>query len=783
MRPAPRSSALSRPTAASKTHRIEGGHHALPSASGNVNDLQATADPQASAFLGLLASARRDVVSSSWPWVWAKASRSLQHQASMVAWLYVARSLEAMDDTQAAIDSLNEALKLDALRPEVWAYYLKLRQQAKASDRDICAAERALAVATNAASQGVDFAANRKGENLETEILQASNRKAVSQKLSKTQSQGNRSNSATIVDIIIPIFDGFDQTVACIESVLAHTPPEGGHLILVDDASPDPQIKAWLAGLAARSKASLPITVLAHDANAGFIGAVNTGLALHPGRDVVLLNADTVVFSEWLERLQRAAHSAPDIGTVAPLSNNAEQLSYPLTDDPQPVPPAALAAQIDRFLKKQNHPPITVPMGVGFCLYIRSDCRNVLGPLSMDGLVRGYGEDSDYCLRAVAKGFRNVCAPNVFVAHHGEVSFGPEKHALAQINLKTLYQRYPSQSAINQQFVKDDPLQPVRAAIDRKRFITPPNPSKAQRWLMVLGSTALSTAQERLYHHACQQRGKELWFISLELRKQGCTMRLRRADAIEPHHLRYDPASDSRQLAHDLKRLCFAQTVVTSQSHHQAASLLSLVLETVNCPVSHYLDALDDSAVSSPWFEDASILLCARPDIAAWLPLVHPKRQIQQAPWFAQLRAPNTSATNMTPGTRAVFVHPGDLVAYQALLQYSRHLARNESTEQLMVLGSTIGDQALMRTGKAWVSGELSDDQLARYLKLFRCSDSVVLEHRLDADQLAYRQSLRTGLPSTWITRKITPGASSTANPNAWISDAVAQMQPEAVCA
>jgi hypothetical protein len=59
----------------------------------------------------------------------------------------------------------------------------------------------------------------------------------------------------------------------------------------------------------------------------------------------------------------------------------------------------------------------------------------------------------------------------------------------------------------------------------------------------------------------------------------------------------------------------------------------------------------------------------------------------------------------------------------------------------------------------------------------------VVLEHRLDADQLAYRQSLRTGLPGTWITRQIKPGASSTANPNAWISDAVAKMQPEAVCA
>ena len=42
----------------------------------------------------------------------------------------------------------------------------------------------------------------------------------------------------------------------------------------------------------------------------------------------MLLNSDTLVAPGWLEALRAVAYSAPDIGTVTPLSNDATIVTY-----------------------------------------------------------------------------------------------------------------------------------------------------------------------------------------------------------------------------------------------------------------------------------------------------------------------------------------------------------------------------------------------------------------------------------------------------------------------
>jgi GT2 family glycosyltransferase len=46
--------------------------------------------------------------------------------------------------------------------------------------------------------------------------------------------------------------------------------------------------------------------------NLGFVATVNRGMALSQDNDVLLLNSDTEVANDWLDRLQRAAYSAAD---------------------------------------------------------------------------------------------------------------------------------------------------------------------------------------------------------------------------------------------------------------------------------------------------------------------------------------------------------------------------------------------------------------------------------------------------------------------------------------
>nr|WP_301340867.1 glycosyltransferase [Azospirillum brasilense] len=124
--------------------------------------------------------------------------------------------------------------------------------------------------------------------------------------------------------------------MACLRSVLAADDATPREVVVIDDASPDADLVGDLTALAEAGR----ITLLRNPRNLGFPATVNRGLALHPDRDAVLLNADTLVAGNWLERLRAAARSVPDVGTVTPLSNDATILSYPSgADRPPPAVP------------------------------------------------------------------------------------------------------------------------------------------------------------------------------------------------------------------------------------------------------------------------------------------------------------------------------------------------------------------------------------------------------------------------------------------------------------
>jgi GT2 family glycosyltransferase len=143
------------------------------------------------------------------------------------------------------------------------------------------------------------------------------------------------------IDIVVPVYNAADDLNRCIESVLAHT---GGdyRLIVIDDASPDPAVRAYFAQLETRR---LPqIRLLANERNLGFTLNANRGMsAARAGADLVLLNSDTVVTRGWLDALARCAAADPAIGTITPFSNNAEICSLPrFCENAPPCPPTPI---------------------------------------------------------------------------------------------------------------------------------------------------------------------------------------------------------------------------------------------------------------------------------------------------------------------------------------------------------------------------------------------------------------------------------------------------------
>ncbi|MEJ1938122.1 glycosyltransferase, partial [Nostoc sp. NIES-2111] len=228
------------------------------------------------------------------------------------------------------------------------------------------------------------------------------------------------------VTIVGPVYADAPATRDCLESLAADTVSQTrSRIVVVDDASPDAMIRALLDRLAAQGR----ITLLRNPHNVGFIRAVNRALRLVRMEDVVLLNADTSVPPGWLDRLRAAACTAPDIGTVTPLSNNGELVSLPVPFRSNPMPEPARLAEIDAAAARIGGGLVDMPNGVGFCLYVRNDALRAVGSLDATRYERGYLEEVDFCLRVAAAGYRNVCATTVFVGHRRAASLAGRQRA------------------------------------------------------------------------------------------------------------------------------------------------------------------------------------------------------------------------------------------------------------------------------------------------------------------------------------------------------------------
>jgi GT2 family glycosyltransferase len=266
------------------------------------------------------------------------------------------------------------------------------------------------------------------------------------------------------IDIIVPVHSGYDETLACLDSIKASNNKIRSRVVVVDDCSPDTKLRNALKQRASNKD----IILINRPINAGFAGAVNMGLGFDETRDVVVLNADTLVFGDWLDRLHNAAYQDKDIATVTPISNNGELLSHPEPMKNNTVSSTAHAEKLDHLFSQLGpERALDIPVGVGFCIYIKRRSLQGGGLFDEGTFGRGYGEDTDLCLRLQTQGWRNVCAANTFVVHWGSRSFGDEKKHLVAENLQRLHVKYPDHAKAYDQFLDSDPLHQLRRKVQR----------------------------------------------------------------------------------------------------------------------------------------------------------------------------------------------------------------------------------------------------------------------------------------------------------------------------
>jgi GT2 family glycosyltransferase len=222
------------------------------------------------------------------------------------------------------------------------------------------------------------------------------------------------------IAIIVLNWNGRDLTLDCLRSLEAITTP-GVRIILVDNASSDGTVDA------VRLRYGPRVTVVQNAGNLGFAAGNNVGIrrALEQGDDfVLLLNNDTVVAPDLIDRLLPPMLAAPEIGITAPKIYYAEPKDRIWFAGGE----ISLWRGIARHtgIRETDHGQYErerdIDYATGCAFLARRGVFETVGYL--DPAYRAYFEDADFCVRARHAGFRIRYIPAAHVWHRISASTG-----------------------------------------------------------------------------------------------------------------------------------------------------------------------------------------------------------------------------------------------------------------------------------------------------------------------------------------------------------------------
>ncbi|MBN9004248.1 MAG: glycosyltransferase [Rhizobiales bacterium] len=510
-------------------------------------------------------------------------------------------------------------------------------------------------------------------------------------------------SDAVAPTVIVPVYGDVQATLDCFDSLIkARASRKSGkdsfRILAIDDASPEPELRRYLNELAA----ARTIDLLVNPTNLGFVGAINRALENVPAGDVVLLNADTVVPPGFVERLATVARSAPNIGTVTPLSNNGDIFSFPAPNDLNPMQDHEKILEIDRTASTANAGHvIDVPSGIGFCLYITRACLAALGGLS-ENFERGYLEDVDLCLRARAEGFRNVCAPSVYVGHHGSKSFQHEKRSLVLRNLGILDQRFPDYRRECRAFEIADPLRPARTRLDRA-LTWSSEPS-----VLILGNqrSFAAVAEERARHLG--QRGER----AVLLMRERDIVHVRAADGTSPQAvaLRFDSEAAIAEAGETIARLHPERVEIVEPD---PLPQLVALMRKLDLPINPWLTAggLGDTLTSLP---DDTPLLVSSKTAKAFAETRWPDRKVVLQNW--PTRSLQLPAISSASNTLAVVPSAPSPASLRLLRELADRLRRRKPSRSIVIAGATCDDDCLMSYGNVFITGAVAAGEIGDVL-------------------------------------------------------------------
>jgi len=254
---------------------------------------------------------------------------------------------------------------------------------------------------------------------------------------------------------------------ACLQSLREAADEGSFEVVVVDNASED--------GSADMVEAEYPEFVLLRQyTNLGFTGGHNLAIKEARGRDVALLNSDTIVHRGAVSRVISYMQSHPDVGIVGPkLLNPDGSLQLSCRRFPNPVAAAFRNTWLgrmfpnNRYLREylmtdfEHDAPREVDWVSGAALFIRREVIDSIGLLDDEYFM--YCEDVDYCKRAWNAGWKVMYLPDAVITHAiGRSSDQAPNRMIARFHLSML--RYYTKHVVSQQFLLVRPFSWLFAA-------------------------------------------------------------------------------------------------------------------------------------------------------------------------------------------------------------------------------------------------------------------------------------------------------------------------------
>lgn len=220
-----------------------------------------------------------------------------------------------------------------------------------------------------------------------------------------------------VASIVIPVYNQFAHTLACLRAIAAHPPSAGIEIIVSDDGSSD-ETEAALAQVDG-------VRYYRRAQNGGFIAACNDGAAQARGEFLVFLNNDTIPQPGWLDTLLATFDSEPDVGLVG------AQLIYPdgrLQETGGIVRSDGRAANLGR-LRSAFEPEFSYLRRVDYCsaaaIAIPRELFESLGGFDTF-YAPAYYEDTDLGMKVNARELRVLAQPAAKVVHLEGVTSGTD---------------------------------------------------------------------------------------------------------------------------------------------------------------------------------------------------------------------------------------------------------------------------------------------------------------------------------------------------------------------